>query len=137
MPGGSTWPAHPWHPRRRSPPGTCDGTGGTDCSGAHLSENIQNLTAVIGNTNFDIGQVLTRVYGGVAYLPAVCNDANKAGGVSGVPRGGDIDPFAALVAIHEMGHQFGANHTFSGTRGRCSGGCGVGAGLQRGGVVPV
>jgi hypothetical protein len=99
---------------------TCDGTGGADCSGAHLDENITNLAAVIGNANFDIGQVLTRVYGGVAYLSAVCSNY-KAGGVSGIPRGGDIDPFAALVPIHEMGHQFGANHTFSGTRGRCAG----------------
>ncbi|MCX5691537.1 MAG: M12 family metallo-peptidase, partial [Planctomycetota bacterium] len=44
-----------------------------------------------------------------------------AGGISGIPRGGDIDPFSALVVIHELGHQFGANHTFSGTRGRCLG----------------
>jgi hypothetical protein len=99
---------------------TCDGSGGADCSGPHLGENINNLAAVIGNANFDIGQLLTRIFGGVAYLPAVCG-SSKAGGISGIPRGGDIDPFTALVIIHEMGHQFGANHTFSGTRGRCAG----------------
>jgi len=78
------------------------------------------LSSNIGNTHFDIGHVVTRIFGGVANLSCVCT-SNKARGVSGIPRGGDIDPFTALVVIHEMGHQFGANHTFSGTRGRCEG----------------
>lgn len=101
-------------------PTTCDGTGGGDCSGPFLSVNIQTLSSLIGNSNFDIGHLLTRVYGGVAYLNALCT-SNKAGGISGIPRGGDVDPLSALIAIHELGHQFGANHTFSGTRGRCFG----------------
>jgi hypothetical protein len=99
---------------------TCDGTGGADCSSAHLQENVSALASIIGNANFDIGHVLTRVYGGVAMIRSLCT-GNKAAGVSGIPRGGDIDPFTCLVAIHEMGHQFGANHSFSGIRGRCQG----------------
>ncbi|MBC7773564.1 MAG: hypothetical protein H7210_13800 [Pyrinomonadaceae bacterium] len=101
-------------------PDSCDGTGGSDCSGPYLAPNILALAKIIGNDNFEIGHLLTRVFGGVAYLQSVC-DNNKAGGISGIPRGGDIDPFSALVVIHEIGHQFGANHTFSGTRGRCAG----------------
>ncbi len=101
-------------------PTTCDGTGGADCSSGYLSVNISTLSSVIGNANFDLGHVLTRVYGGVAYLNALCA-STKGGGVSGIPRGGDVDPFTALVVIHEVGHQFGATHTFSGTRGRCAG----------------
>lgn len=101
-------------------PDACNGSGGSDCSGGYLAPNIANLSAVIGNENFDIGHLLTRVAGGVAYLRSVCGN-NKAGGISGTPRGGDIDPFAANVVIHEIGHQFGANHTFSGARGRCAG----------------
>jgi hypothetical protein len=99
---------------------TCGGSGGTDCSGSHLSVNIATLNTIIGAANYDVGHVVTRIFGGVAYLSAICTN-NKAGGVSGIPRGGDIDPLSALVVIHEMGHQFGANHTFSGTRGRCFG----------------
>ncbi len=99
---------------------TCSGTGGTDCSGNLLAPNISTLASIIGNPNYDVGHVVTRIFGGVAYLGAVCG-SNKGGGVSGIPRGGDIDPFSALVVIHELGHQFGANHTFSGTRGRCQG----------------
>ena len=100
---------------------TCSGGGGTDCSGNLLSQNIATLGTVIGNANFDIGHVVTRIFGGVAYLRSVCRANTKAGGVSGIPRGGDADPFSALVVIHELGHQFGANHTFNGTRGRCAG----------------
>ena len=101
-------------------PDTCDGTGGGDCSGGLLSVNSSVLSQVIGNSNFDLGHLMTRVYGGVANLSCVCTN-NKARGVSGIPRGGDVDPLSALVVIHEIGHQFGARHTFSGTRGRCQG----------------
>jgi hypothetical protein len=97
---------------------TCDGVAGADCSGQYLSQNITQLSQRVGNANFDVGHLMTRVFGGVAYLRSVCTN-NKAGGISGVPRGGDLDPLTALVAIHELGHQFGANHTFSGSRGRC------------------
>lgn len=100
---------------------TCSGGGGADCSGNLLSQNITTLGGVIGNGNFDVGHVVTRIFGGVAYLRSVCQNGSKAGGVSGIPRGGDLDPFSALVVIHELGHQFGANHTFNGTRGRCAG----------------
>lgn len=99
-------------------PDTCDGTGGGDCSSGLLSVNSSVLSQVIGNSNFDLGHLMTRVYGGVANLSCVCTN-NKARGVSGIPRGGDVDPLSALVVIHEIGHQFGARHTFSGTRGRC------------------
>lgn len=101
-------------------PDTCDGTGGSDCSGGYLSVNSDVLGQQIGNSNFDLGHLMTRVYGGVANLSCLCTN-NKARGISGIPRGGDVDPLSALVVIHEIGHQLGARHTFSGTRGRCAG----------------
>jgi len=100
---------------------SCGGGGGTDCSGNLLEPNMDLLESVIGDANFDVGHLLTRIFGGVAYLSAVCEEYYKGGAVSGIPRGGDVDPFSALVVIHELGHQFGARHTFSGTRGRCQG----------------
>ena len=112
-------------------PSTCGGSGGTDCSGSILNANVPNLAAVIGNSNFDVGHCVTRIFGGVAYLRSVCTN-NKAGGVSGIPRGGDLDPLSALVVIHELGHQFGANHTFSGTRGRCLGNVSVNTAWEAG-----
>ncbi len=100
--------------------GSCSGSGGADCSGGILGTNSTVIPPRIGDANYDIGHCVTRIFGGVAYLSSVCG-GSKWGGVSGIPRGGDVDPLTALVVIHEMGHQFGANHTFSGIRGRCAG----------------
>lgn len=87
-------------------------------SGANLSANISACAARIGNANFDIGHVLTRIPGGVAYLRAPCTN-NRAGGVSGLPRTDTGDPFDPQVLMHEVGHQLGANHTFNGSVDRC------------------
>ncbi|MFO0832678.1 MAG: M12 family metallo-peptidase [Phycisphaerales bacterium] len=91
-----------------------------DCSSPYLNINTSVINGIIGSANYDIGHVMTRVRGGVAYLSSVCTN-NKGGGVSGIPRGGELDPLAATVVMHEVGHQFGATHTFNGVLGRCGG----------------
>ncbi len=101
-------------------PGGCESPS-SDCSVQVMEANQSVVDGAIGSANYDVGHVLTRIPGGVANLSATCRADRKAKGASGIPRGGDNDPVGALVSVHELGHQFSAQHTFNGTRGRCAG----------------
>ena len=74
-----------------------------------ISQNMTIMNTVIGSSNFDIGHLFGTSGAGLAYLNGPCG-TNKAGATSAIanPVG---DFFDVDYVCHEMGHQFGANHT--------------------------
>jgi hypothetical protein len=99
----------------------------TDNVGSLIGENQTKLTSVIGAANYDVGHVFDGrlltggafSWQGLATLSGVCQDGVKARGVDIFRSVFPTSVFAYYSAAHELGHQFGASHTFNATSGTC------------------
>ncbi len=85
-----------------------------------VEESQTIIDNIIGVENYDIGHTLSTGGGGLAWLNSPCTTA-KAKGITGSPSPIG-DAFDIDYVAHEMGHQFGATHTFNGEGLDCNSG---------------
>jgi hypothetical protein len=86
------------------------------------SDHSSYLSTHIGNANFDYAHVITTGadFGNAGAIGTACSAASKGLGSSSaspVP----LDNLAVKLVCHEMGHQFGANHSYNSCFGGQSG----------------
>jgi chitodextrinase len=80
------------------------------------SQLQSTLTSVIGEANYDIGHLFGATGGGgnAGCIGCICTNGSKGSGYTspadGIPMG---DNFDIDYVAHEIGHQMGANHTFT------------------------
>ncbi|OZG72296.1 hypothetical protein BTA51_16280 [Hahella sp. CCB-MM4] len=87
-----------------------------------LDEHQSNVDKVIGSDKYDIGHLLNQYGGGLAFVGVVCWDSYKAMGRTGLSDpDGRFEYFVTDLLAHELGHQFGAGHTFNANSGGCNG----------------
>ena len=85
-------------------------------SGGTWNAQLQStLTSVIGDANYDIGHLFGASGGGgnAGCIGCICASGKGSGFTSpadAIPQG---DNFDIDYVVHEVGHQLGANHTFS------------------------
>ena len=89
-------------------------------NGSYNSQLQSTLTSVIGESNYDVGHLFARASnnGNAGCIGCVCVNGQKGSGFTSRtdPEG---DPFDVDYVAHELGHQFGGNHTwtFNGNEG--------------------
>ena len=82
------------------------------------SQTQNTCDNIIGNANYDIGHLIAKVAnssgnnGNAGCIGCVCKTGSKGSGFSAHT---DVqgDPLVVDYWTHEMGHQYGANHTFT------------------------
>lgn len=85
-------------------------------SGGLLQQNHDALVDILGVDGFDIGHVFTIACTdgnlGIARLRSLCDDNSKGAGVT-CGYTSDILLMVSETMAHEVGHQFGATHTWN------------------------
>lgn len=88
----------------------------TGAGGTWNGQLQSTLTSVIGEANYDIGHLFGASGGGgnAGCIGCICVNGSKGKGFTSpadaIPQG---DNFDIDYVVHEVGHQLGANHTFS------------------------
>lgn len=90
--------------------------------------NQTALDTYIGTNGYDVGIVFSRGWGaGYAPTGATCKAADKGKSAAGIDNGQGLNPVAGpqgfvfdFTIAHELGHMFGASHTFASNAGFCA-----------------
>lgn len=87
----------------------------TDPFGSLNSTCQKTCDARIGDPNYDIGHVIDKAgaNGNAGCIGCVCKTGSKGSGMTQYNNLSLVDYFIIDYWIHEMGHQIGANHTFT------------------------
>ena len=83
----------------------------TTPDGAELTASDTTLDGALGSTGYDVGITLGSYGGGLAQVASICSAS----------KGRAVSSSNLEVVAHELGHAFGASHTFSGDSGSCVG----------------
>ncbi len=76
------------------------------------------LGQLVGASSYDVGHLILGIDGGGVAALGVIGGESKSAGCTGIPQPtGDV--FAVDYVSHELGHQFNAQHTFSGELAFC------------------
>lgn len=93
----------------------------TAVSSSLLTQAQTTISSLVSTNNYDLGVVFhyggTGGGGGVANVGSVCQTATKAG--AWCSENNNYNQWLKLV-MHEVGHQFGASHSFYGNESFCS-----------------
>lgn len=87
---------------------------------ALVGQNNENAANVLGLSNYDVSQVLNSTGSGLASFTSVCDDTKKGRGTSSIRGGSPLDNQSVYHLAHELGHQFGADHSWNGVDGNCN-----------------
>lgn len=82
---------------------------------ALVSENQNNLDALLTSSGYDIGHLLANNGEGLAVTGSICDEDYKGTAISE-----SLWPSDFGEVIHEMGHQMGSKHTFNSNQNFCS-----------------